>query len=316
MTSTPEATPAVTPAPAAETPQATPAATPILGDNPAAVKEAAPAATPILGTDPAPAAEAVPVTPADGTPATRLIDSLNTDLKSERSLQDFQDVNALAKSHVELQKKFGKRLDELTGDELRQVYTNLGAPASAEDYHITLPEGVNDDGSFDKFKEIALEQGLSTKQAESVFSYAMTESIDALQLSQQQVDLQNQDWIDEIKQEFGAAYDQRVELANDALRTYGGADVVDVLEKAGLSSNPAIVKMFSEIGKANHEDTAVGEKKSAQFGTAPKEAAERIAELWADKEFIRRYRDKMDPGHTSAVKQLTELYRLKSVGKK
>ena len=263
--------------------------------------------TNILGSEtPQPEPEAAPTQQEiDG-----FVSTLTEDLKSEKSLQSFKDVNSLAKSYVELNKAFGKRVTDLTGDELNEYYAKLGRPESPDQYEIAATG--EDDTIAPEMAKIAFENGIS-KDAMKNLSEAYSEMINEHVKLQESQQLQAQEEsIKAIKQEFGSAFESRVKLANDAIREFGGQELIDTINKHNLGNEPALVKAFSEIGKLIAEDKPVGKQDIAKFGMTPSEAANKIANLYADDAFLTRWKDQSHPGHAEAVKQIESLYKIKS----
>ena len=61
---------------------------------------------------------------------------------------------------------------------------------------------------------------------------------------------------DQLKQEWGAAYDDKLTAARSALQAYGDDDFVAMLEKTGLGDSPHMIKAFAKIGENLSEDVA------------------------------------------------------------
>ena len=122
------------------------------------------------------------------------------------------------------------------------------------------------------------------------------------------------DDLEVLKKEFGSAFDERTSLATTALNEFGGQEVKEVINQYGLNNNPALVKMFAELGKLTSEGKMSVDKSatSAQFGMTPAEASSKIAEKISDKAFMKRYYSQTDPHHDDAFRELEQLYKLKN----
>ena len=243
------------------------------------------------------------------------LESLSSDLRKEKSLQTYKDVESLAKSHVELQKKFGKRFEDLTADEIKSIDTKFGAPEKAEDYGIELSDDLKNDPILGNIHQDLFDAGIPKDKANKLMEKVLGKIEDDRKNMETELKLQEESKIEAIKKEFGSAFDARKDLANKALRQFGGEDAIKSLQQAGLSNDPAIFKMLAEVGKLISEDSPVVAKESTSFGITPDEAAAKIAELRADPEFNDRVRNINHQGHLEAVNQLERLYRLKA-GKK
>ncbi len=267
------------------------------------------------GSDPEKVVVEEPVVTDDDTKA--YIDSLPEDLRKEKTLNTHKDLASLAKSHLELQKKFGKRFDDLTEDELKSLDVRLGAPEKSEDYELGISDEIKEsDPILRDIDKDFLEAGISKDKAGKIMGSVMKKIEDYQKGQQVELQLKADEDIKSIKSEYGSAFEQRKELANSALRKFGDGKVAaEVLQNAGLQNNPVIFKMLSEIGKLIAEDSLAGGKESGQFGMTPAEAEQKIAELNSDPAFIQRRTNVRDPGHKEAMVQLERLYKLKA-GKK
>ena len=264
------------------------------------------AATQPTETAPVEAREA-PATPEE---IASFVSGLSEDIRAEKSLQSFKDVDALAKSYVELNKAFGKRLQDMTEDEVATYYGKLGRPETPEGYEIAgAAEG---DDISKQLAQVAFDNGIS-KDALHALSESYSELIsEQVKMQQSQQQLSQEEQVKQIKEEFGAAFDERITLANNALKEFGGDELIQAIQQSGMGNNPALVKAFSEVGKLIAEDRPVGKQDTAKFGMTPAEASEKIAQLYKDDTFMQRWKSPTDPGHKSAVEQIESLYRIKS----
>lgn len=239
------------------------------------------------------------------------INSLSEEHKPTVTKKGFKSVDDVLKAYENLESKLGKRFDDLTADEIKALNVKLGAPESPDGYELSLPEGFQDDGSLNAFAHKAHELGLPKDKAEALYGWYMETQIDGLKMAQANAQNDAVEKVESLKKEFGAAFDERISLAKHALKEFGGDEVLDIINKYGLGNEPALVKMFAEIGKLTSEDKIVGEKSSASFGVTPAEADAKIASLYKDKEFMARWSNPTAQGHDEAVKQLETLYKLR-----
>lgn len=227
----------------------------------------------------------------------------------------FNNIDDVLKSYSNLEGMMGKRIDELTTDEMRDVYTKLGAPADISEYGFEdakLPEGVEDTMS-DWFADKSFELGLSKDAANSLRDAYLESQQEQFKKVSMEAQVAATDQLAELKTEFGAAFDERINLAQTALNEFGGDEVKNLINQHGLGNNPALVKMLSEIGKITSEGKMVSNKEdTAQFGTTPADAAASIADKFADAEFMKRWRSQSHPGHKAAQQEIMSLYKLKN----
>lgn len=169
------------------------------------------------------------------------------------------------------------------------VYDRLGRPADIKGYDVKVPEGGDA-----KFQEsmlgVAHELGLSKQQAEGLFGKFNEASAAAVKAAadQKAVDFVAQD--NEIKAEWGQAYQQNVATAQAAMRALGlDAATVDKLSDA--MGHKATMKLLHTLGAKTGEASYVDGKGGAGFSGAmtPAQATERIKTLMADKAWATKY---------------------------
>lgn len=238
-------------------------------------------------------------------------DSLPEDLRAEPSLRNFTDPVSLAKSYVHAQRMIGADKIPLPGksatdDEWRQVYKRLGAPDSAKGYDFKVGADVMRDTEIEAFRTAAFEAGLNSKQAGRIAQFlegtvtqsraAMEENADAVRYAGEQ----------ELRQEWGQAFDQQVQLAHKAAVTFlGNTDLLDSVELADgrlLGDHPAIVKMFANLAKEIGEDNLLGD--ASELVMTPAEAQNKISEMTRQGT---PYWDKFHPEHRAYVDEALRL---------
>ena len=181
---------------------------------------------------------------------------LSDDLRENDTLGKFEDVGSLGKSYLELQKMVGSRIkvptDESSDDEINDFYTKVGRPDSPDKYAINLPEGVDYDKELiGKFYEVAYENGLSNKQAQSAIEFYNHINAD---MSINQESQMQQSRIDSeaiLKKEWGLGdYNKNLALSKKAFKRFADDDLKEFVDKTGMSNNVAMIKFLYKIGNA------------------------------------------------------------------
>lgn len=236
-----------------------------------------------------------------------LSDLLSADLKEVKALQNFKDVDGLAKSYVHLNGLLGKKFEELSPDELEGFYSKLGRPDSSAGY--SLPDSPNDE-LVNWYKDKAFDLGLNQNQTRKLMdSYTEIEAMKIKEAQDAQTQV-TQGWLEEIKKDFGGTFEKRVEVAKKAVHAYGGDELKDYLNKSGLGNHPAMVKAFAKIGRELLEDRMTESDASRQFGLTPQEALHKVATLKRDPDFMKSYKSAMAPGHAESVQEIQDLYKI------
>lgn len=157
-----------------------------------------------------------------------------------------------------------------------------GAPESYEDFK--APEGMTlEVESTNAFKEAAKADNLSQAQAQKYVDMATGLVDKTLKGFQTQVSERIEQWAEQTKADpvvGGPKYDENVKIALAAVDRYGDTELKQVFEEYGLGNNPALVRAFYRIGKAESESGGVhgrGQEQSAPAMNREQALTQRIA---------------------------------------
>jgi hypothetical protein len=109
----------------------------------------------------------------------------------------------------------------------------------------------------------------------------------------------------ELRREWDQSFDRQLDLANRAVRQFGGADLVRALSQSGLGRNPAVVRAFARIGAALAEDGGTPQDRPGAQGGGS--ARQEIQRLKADAEFQQAFLNRLHPGHDAAMARMLRL---------
>lgn len=180
-------------------------------------------------------------------------------------------------------------------------YSKLGRPDDENGYGLSLPEG-EDTWVLDWFKGEAHKNGLTKKQAEALF-----ESWNSLLESRnteatQNLEMKLQADLDDLKREWGQAYDSKIKAGQNAARRFGFTEnELSAIEKTIGSKE--LLKRMSEIGGSLGEHHFERGSGQADFMMTPAQAQAKIAQLKEDKEFAQKY----TAGSKAAQEQMKQL---------
>ena len=212
------------------------------------------------------------------------VDTLDESIRGEPSLKNFNDANTLAKSYLSAQRMIG--LDKIaipnqnsTQEEWNAAYNSLGRPSTPEEYGLNYSsENENDIAQVKEFGNVAHTLGLNANQAKGIldfYSNMQNQSVESLSANQEILKQQTET---ELRKEFGMAYDQKINKASQAARTFANEEIFNLPLQDGrlLGDHPEIVKAFVKIAESMSEDNLVGETQGA---LTPNEAQKEIGEL-------------------------------------
>lgn len=129
---------------------------------------------------------------------------------------------------------------------------SLNAPEVLDFSKVTIPEGVEID---DAFKDLAKEIGLTNDSAGKLLEYAKANIFDKIQTAQAESRAKVvSDWEQQTRNEFS---NEKLEIAKRAYNQFTDETFRQFMEDTGLGSNPAVVKVFYNIGALMQEGRLV-----------------------------------------------------------
>jgi len=251
-----------------------------------------------------PAAEVAPApeTPAEAPTEADFLASLPDDLRGQ--VQKFKTGADLAKGYVDLQSFIGKKIDQLTPEEIAGL---RGRPDSQDDY--TLPESLSKDEEFAGwFKGTSHELGLTKEQAAGLTDSFVKINEAKHAEAMKRVEAEQEQLISDIKREFGSGYESKIALAKRAAEHFGGKELLNYFKETGVDANTNILKAFHRIGQDMLEQSMVSGNDSQNFGPSLPEVQQKIVKNLSNKEFMKTLSNPTAPGHTSAKQTMERLY--------
>ena len=212
--------------------------------------------------------------------------ALPEDIRGEECWDVVTDFGNMAKQFVNQRKAIGKDKVVLPGanatpEEKATFYDSIGRPKTPQDYKVDVPDEMAEFYTpevMDEQAKLAHEIGATNEQ----FAAYMQKSMERdAQLLQQQVDAQKQavqSAEDSLRKEFGAAYDQRIHVANRLVSEAlpNEESQMAFIEKFG--SDPDFIRFASVVGSRLVESKALVAELSTD---TPGEAQKKIDSLMA-----------------------------------
>jgi hypothetical protein len=238
-----------------------------------------------------------------------LADLLHDEYRSRPAATKFNDVNDLFKAYENLEGFIGKKVEAYGPEELAIINERRGIPTDLKEY--TFPEGTEVATEVqDKFREIFKQAGLTKREALDLVQGFNEYNKQQLELQQNTYQATLNEYRDQIKKEFGAAYDKKIEMANRALTHYGTKELQEFVTTVGLNDHPEFIRFISKVGESLLEDSTPTNQRAATFGVTPDDAKQQIELLLADRESREAYYDRFNPKHEIVKRQMTQLYEL------
>jgi hypothetical protein len=238
-------------------------------------------------------------------------------LRNDPSMGPVNDIQTLAKNYVNAQKLIGKNKivvpdQHATPEDWKNAFQKLGLPQKFEEYQFNVPKDASfDDGFLTELKKVAFQNNILPKQVEGLVSWYSEANKKALEGFQQKTETSRQHAVQELKKEWGEAYDRKVAMARHAIQSTGlGEQVFSWLDSTAMGDDPTLIKLLSSLGEKFKEDGIIGEPEATTVSSHALD--EQIAEIQGN--FEHPYYNRKHPNHLSAVQQMRQLMELKYNG--
>lgn len=227
---------------------------------------------------------------------------IHPDVKSDKLWESVPDLKTLTKAHADAVrynvgaiKMPGK---DATPEEVDSFHRKLGRPESAEGYQ--LSEVLQADPVAPGMRPVAHSAGLTPTQWDKLTEGWVRLNQDRVKADEQLA----QKTTDELKSEWGAAYDQKLGLTQRLIKTVGGEDAWNEISTHKLANSPTFIRMMAKMAGMMAEEELI------PLGGETTESMEHMkAELEAVTN-SREYLDGRHPMHASTVEKAKKLFEI------
>lgn len=237
---------------------------------------------------------------------------LGESYKNDPSITKFKDVDSLAKSYKELESQFlqgdkiilPKEGDSNFDASMDSVFEKLGMPKDANDYSIEqadLSEFGLEAGEVSNFKNLAKEMRLTDSQAKGLYEWYIGDVKDGAVNQRQQASEQMEKASTELRKEFGASYDEKLNNASKVFEKF----FPSLSTRQELGRDPAFIRDLVNISKSFSEST-IGEINLGNNIPTPAQAEAELASIMSSE----AYQSNMHPENKLAVDKANELRML------
>ena len=209
--------------------------------------------------------------------------SLPDELANEPSLRSFDDVSKLAKSYVHLVKRMGVPPEQIvrlpSGPDdagWQEVYERMGRPSEPSGYEINAQ-----DETTNQYLQQAHKAGLSKAQARQLYDWYSSNAQLSETAAKDQFQLQQQNNVHALKQDWGRDYEANVDVARRAFLQLADGETLKLVEETGLGNHPGLVKMMNKVGQLMQEDGLLQNDIGTSGNGGKADIESRLSELMA-----------------------------------
>lgn len=255
-----------------------------------------------------------PAEVAQGGSGNGFMEMIPEELREHPSLAPIKDVGNLARSFVNAQKLIGA--DKIpfptnpTEEDLSNIYSRLGRPETPEGYEFATDGNIITEDVAAEYAGIAHQLGLSPKQAAGILDYYKGSVGQTTEQMEQLAQEQAEQTTNELKREWGSAFENKVAAAKDVVDQFAGSEILQMRLEDGtmIGNHPAFIKAFAAMGDfkstVTSEDTISDGAVNRQF--TPAQAQAEVDAMMNDKSHA--YWDRKNPvARDRAVQRMQEL---------
>lgn len=237
-----------------------------------------------------PTAPVVPETPTEPTPWHRNEGlGLSEELIGmiEKKGWDGEDgISKLTKSYRELEHHIGVKPEDILRrpsnddpDGFNNIMNQLGRPEEATGYGAEFGEGVEVNKDYlEGYRQAAHKAGLTDRQFMEIANFSNEFVTNQQQSDNATIEAQNELEMTELKTKWGAKFDERMQLAQDAGEAFGftGEEFAAVQNQIGPGR---MSELFANMGDSMGEDSIAAKTNRPGFGTTIEQVKFDLAEF-------------------------------------
>lgn len=193
--------------------------------------------------------------------------ALPAELRDVPEIASMQKPGELAKAYLEANAKLQKAIvppgEGANDTELKAFRAKLGVPENPEGYEI---DSSGDKEFGDVFRKAAHKEGLTPKQAKTLYQDIMNASKEIIARAQAQSKKARDTAAEKLKQEWGDRFEAN-DIAARRFAALAGAEMVDALGEKGLIDDPRVLKGLYRFANMISEDRIVDGRGSRRADT-------------------------------------------------
>lgn len=183
--------------------------------------------------------------------------SLDEDIRNEKSLETFKTVGDIARSFVNTKRMLGKDKIAIpnknsTPQEWEQYYSAVGKPKTSDDYQLPVPEEMKDYYDEELVKEargMFHNLGFNQKQVDALWAFEQKRLAAGIKQLADEESQEKADAENILKEKWGTAYDERLHLANRMIAENIADDQQKEKVLAAIGNNPYVADFLANIAK-------------------------------------------------------------------
>jgi len=235
------------------------------------------------------------------------------DLRDHPSLSPIKDVGNLAKSYINAQQLIGA--DKLAApknpseEQLSEIYNYLGKPETPDAYEVAVDGNIITEEAANSYKDVAHKLNLTPQQASGILEYYKGLATSTQENAVQEIEYQREQVENNLKKEWGQAYEQKISSAGQVIKEYGNPEMLEwqLADGTKLGNHPEFIKAFANIADFRQSVTSEDTISNTTSGSVmtPKEAQAEIDAIMRSPDYVNR---ENVVARNRAIERVQELY--------
>lgn len=195
--------------------------------------------------------------------AERWREMLPEELREHKGLAKIANPEGLARAYISAASMIGADTVRVPAPDdeagFLAAMDRLGRPADAKAYKLTAPEGSPDwlkpeDEYVQQFVTVAHKNGLTQRQMQAMYGAYAASVAEGTRLQEKIENERAEANLAALRKDWGDEFDLNVGRANVAAEKLDEG-LMDVLNEAGVGTNPVVMGVLARLGKMFQEDT-------------------------------------------------------------
>lgn len=191
-------------------------------------------------------------------------------------------------------------------------FNKLGRPEKVEGYEIKEPFKGMDETLGQGLTKLAHDIGLTKTQLQAVHKWNNEATDNIAKKFEDDYKIENAQQVEKLGKEWGAAYDQNLQVATEAAKAFG-ITPEQITQLQTIMGYDGVMRFMHNIGKGLGEGSFVtggssgGGRGGADNVMTPAQAQAELSRLGTDTAFTKAWMNKDDVGHAAAVAKKSQL---------
>ena len=252
-------------------------------------------------------------------------DFIDEEYSTDASMAGYKGFNDVSTSYISTKKLVGQKGIILPGEgateeELNDFHRQMGRPDDSDGYDLAFNEDITADENFSSieenltanrqtFQKTMHKLGIPASTAKELWADSQSKYLETLKVQKESNQERLSGDLAGVKKELGAAFDEKMKLADNTAATVMSPELFAWFKESGLFAEPKMKQIWSKVGDMISEDKINIVSKASDI-LAPKDAKSKLNALLSKDSthpLNTALWNKKDPRHKEALELMNNL---------